>query len=58
MRCVHWAVTMPVMELYRPLPDPESRTESIVGIAAALRVTTTGRGGISRTKEIRTQNRI
>ncbi len=56
--CVQWAVTMPVMELYRPLPDQESCTEGIVGTAAALRVTTTGRGGIRRTKEMRTRNRV
>lgn len=43
--CVQWAVTMPVMELYRPLPDQESCTEGIVGTAAALRVTMTGGGG-------------
>lgn len=55
--CVQWAVTMPVMELYGPLPEPKSCTEGIVGTAAALRVTATGRGGIRRTKEMRTQSR-
>lgn len=54
--CVQWAVTMPVMELYRPLPDPESCTEGIVGTAAALRVTATGRRGIRRTEEMRKRN--
>lgn len=43
--CVHWAVTMPVMELYRPLPDQESYTEGIVGTSIAPRVTTRGEQG-------------
>lgn len=38
MSCVHWPVTMPVMELYRALPEQESSTEGIVGTAAAPRV--------------------
>lgn len=55
--CVQWAVTMPVMELYRPLPDQECCTEGIVGTATALRVTATGRVGIRRTEEMRAMKR-
>jgi len=47
---------MPVMELYRPLPDPEFCTEGKLGTGTALRVTTSGRGGIRRTKKIRIGN--
>lgn len=39
---------MPVMELYRPLPEQESSTEGIVGTAAALRVSKSGRRQIRR----------
>lgn len=54
--CVQRAVTMPVMKLYRPLPDLESSTEGIIGTVAALRVSTTGRGGIRKVKEIGIQS--
>lgn len=53
---VQCAVTMPVMKLYRPLPDPEPCTGGIVGTAAALRVTTSERGRMRRTKETGTRN--
>lgn len=36
---------MPVMELYRPLPEHESSTEGIVGTAAAPGVSKGGRAG-------------
>ena len=52
--CVQWAVTMPVMKLYRPLPDQESCTEGIVGTADALRVTMTREGEVRGMKEMRT----
>lgn len=51
--CVWWAVTMPVMELYSPLPDQQSCTEGRVGNVAALTVNATGEGAITGTQEIR-----
>lgn len=37
---------MPVMELWRRLPDPEPFSEGMAGTTAALRVTTAGNGGL------------
>lgn len=58
MSCVHWPVTMPVMELYRPQPEQECSTEGMVGTAAAPRVSKGGRGGqIRGIIKIRTSSR-